>query len=331
MTSSNDEATMMRIKELLIPPSDFASDQANRRFAEIRSQRPPYYAAIEQGDITKIRQVWDEYETLPALEKARTIYPVKVESTEIGGIRAEIVTPVEGPAPENDGKILINLHGGGFIAGSYGRALLEAVPIASVGRILVATLDYRLAPEHVFPAASKDIAAAYRQLIADYRPENIGIYGCSAGGTLSAEAVAWLQGDGLPRPGAIAMICSNAARMGTGDSMQLGRALGLVVPQAPKLRWYFDGTDPNDPLVSPCASLDVLRSFPPTLLISATRDFFLSHTTHFHLQLVKAGIEAQLCIWDGLWHGFVWSTDLPESVEAYQIIVDFFGRHLGRP
>ena len=125
------------------------------------------------------------------------------------------------------------------------------------------------------------------------------------------------------------MICSNAARMGVGDSTTLGRALGVAVPQAAKLRWYFDGADPNDPLVSPCASQQVLARFPPTLLISASRDFFLSHTTHFHLQLIKAGVDARLCVWDGLWHGFVWSPQLAESTEAYDIITTFFTRTLG--
>jgi acetyl esterase/lipase len=323
-------ASAIHVSDLTVPPSDFASRSANRLLSEMRARRPAYYAAIENSDIAAIRELWDRDETQPALEKARALFPVAVESSVIGGVKAEIVTPVGGVAPENRNRILINLHGGGFIAGAGPRALLEAVPIASVGRIAVATLDYRLSPEHVFPAASKDIAAAYRHLLGRYRPENIGIYGCSAGGTLSAEAVAWLQKEYLPRPGAIAMICSNAARMGLGDSTHLAPALGISVPRAPKLRWYFDGTDPKDPLVSPCASPQVLQGFPPTLLISATRDFFLSHTTHFHLQLLKAGIEAQLCIWDGLWHGFVWWPELPESSDAYRIIVDFFRRHLGQ-
>jgi acetyl esterase/lipase len=328
MKSQVRDGTSGRFADLPIPPSDFASSLANEQFARMRADRPPYYDAIERSDVGRIRAVWDESETLPALEAARALYPVNIRTSEIGGIRAEIVTPTDGPAPENKGRILVNLHGGGFIAGSHARALLESVPVASIGRITVAALDYRLSPEHVFPAASEDIAAAYRGLLADYQPSCIGFYGCSAGGTLSAEAIAWLQKEGLPRPGAIAMICSNAARMGIGDSMHLARALGTTVPMAPKLRWYFDGTDARDPLVSPCVSMDVLKRFPPTLLISASRDFFLSHTTHFHLELVKAGIEAQLCIWDGLWHGFVWSPGLPEATEAYRLMTVFFQRHL---
>jgi len=329
MASSIHNGTV-RIADLDVPPSDFASDAARQELTRMHTARPPYYAAIETGDIEKIRTLWDEYETRPALEKALAAYPVQIETANLGGVKAEVVTPAGGIAPENRNRVLINLHGGGFIAGAHARALLEAAPIAAVGRIKVATLDYRLAPEHVFPAASEDIAAAYSSLLSDYPAANIGIYGCSAGGTLSAQAVAWFQKERLPCPGAIAMICSNAARMGVGDSTPLGRALGIAVPQATKLRWYFDGSNATDPLVSPCASPEVLAKFPPTLLISASRDFFLSHTTHFHLQLVKAGVTAQLCIWDGLWHGFVWSPMLPESIEAYTIVSSFFARQLGK-
>jgi monoterpene epsilon-lactone hydrolase len=318
-----------QIADLSVPLSDFASAPANDALLRMRAERPEYYAEFESGDVGKLRKLWDEHETRPALERARTLFPVTIEATTLGGIRADIVTPAEGVSSENRGRILINLHGGGFIAGAHLRALLEAVPIASVARIKVATLDYRLAPEHIFPAASEDIAAAYGALLGSYEPKNIGIYGCSAGGTLSAEAVAWFQKEKLPRPGAIAMICSNAARYGGGDSMTIGRALGIAVPQPQKMRWYFDGTDAKDPLVSPSASPATLSQFPPTLLISASRDFFLSHTTHFHLQLLKAGVEAQLCVWDGLWHGFVWAPELPESREVFELVAKFFARHLG--
>ena len=279
MKSALDAQGTVHVSELSVPVSDFASEEANEEFRRMRMQPPPYYKAFEGDDVGALRRLWDEHETLPALERAKALYPVRIETAESRRDQRRNSDSAWWDRAGNQSRVLINLHGGGFIAGGHARALLEAIPIASVGKIKVVTLDYRLAPEHVFPAASEDIAAAYRTLLAEYRPENIGIYGCSAGGTLSAEAVAWFQKEQLPPPGAIVMICSNAARMGTGDSSLLGRALGIAVPHPAKLRWYFDGSDPNDPLVSPCASSEVLAKFPPTLLISAGRDFFLSHTT----------------------------------------------------
>jgi epsilon-lactone hydrolase len=330
MKTTIDAAGTVHAPNLSLPLSDFASVRANEQFTRLRAEEPPYYKEFASGNITKLRQLWNEHDAMPALERAKKLFPVDIKSTRFGGIRADVVTPLGGIPPHNARRVLINLHGGGFIAGAGARALLEAIPVACVGNIKVITLDYRLAPEHTFPAASMDIAAAYQALLTQYQPNHIGIYGCSAGGTLAAQAVAWFDRHSLPEPGAIAMICSNAARMGTGDSMLLGRAFGVSVPPPTKLRWYFDGSDPNDPLVSPCASPDLLTRFPPTLLLSASRDFFLSHTTHMHLQLTKAGAESHLCVWDGLWHGFVWQPDLPESREAYEIISGFFDRKLGQ-
>jgi len=328
MTSAIDPNGTIRIGDLAVPASDFASDAARRELARLRKLKPLYVEAAASGDVATLRRLLDEHEAKPALARARALFPVEVEAATFGGVPADVVTPAGGVALENEGRVLVNLHGGGFFAGAGARALLEAVPIAAVGRIKVVTLDYRLAPEHLFPAASEDIAAAYQALLKDHRPEAVGLYGCSAGATLSAEAVAWFQSHGLPRPGAIAMVCGNAARMGQGDSAGLGRELGVVSSTPSNMRWYFDGSDPRDPLVSPCASPAVMAQFPPTLLVSASRDFFLSHSAYMHLQLVKAGVPAELCVWDGLWHGFVWSPELPESRDAYGIIARFFARHL---
>ena len=329
MKTKIDAAGTVHAANLSLPVSDFASASANKQFTRLRAEEPPYYKEFASGNIAKLRQSWDEHEAMPALERAKMLFPVDIKPTRLGGISADVVTPAGGIPAHNAQRVLINLHGGGFIAGAGARALVEAIPVAHVGNIKVITLDYRLAPEHTFPAASIDIAAAYQALLTEYQPSHIGIYGCSAGGTLAAQTVAWFHRHSLPAPGAIAMICSNAARMGTGDSMLLGRAFGVCVPPPTKLRWYFDGSDPNDPLVSPCASPDLLAKFPPTLLLSTSRDFFLSHTTHMHLQLTKAGANAHLYIWDGLWHGFVWQPDLPESREAYEIISSFFNSNLG--
>jgi acetyl esterase/lipase len=325
-----DAAGAVHVSELSVPLSDFASNQANAEFLRQWQEPRPFLKEFETGDIAKLRRLWDEQETFPALERARALFPVRIETARIGGIAADIVTPADGVSPDNSSHVLINLHGGGFIAGGGARALLEAIPIASVGKIKVVTLDYRLAPEHVFPAASEDIAAAYRALLEDHAAENIGLYGCSAGGTLAAQAIAWFDRHNLPQPGAIAMICSNASRMGAGDSIVLGRAFGISVPMPRNMRWYFDGTDAADPLVSPCASSDLMKRFPPSLLISASRDFFLSHTTYFHRRLVDAGAQSDLHVWDGLWHGFVWTPDLPESHEAFRLVSRFFAGHLGK-
>src|SRR6185436_9062136 len=144
----------------------------------------------------------------PYLERQHTLFPVEKRDTTIGGVHAWDYTPKQGVAAANRDRVLINLHGGGFVGCWPACAELESIPVASLGRIRVVSLDYRQQPKYRFPAASEDVAAAYRELLKTYKPENIGIYGCSAGGMLTGMAVAWFQKQGLPRPGAVALLCA---------------------------------------------------------------------------------------------------------------------------
>jgi acetyl esterase/lipase len=93
---------------------------------------------------------------------------------------------------------------------------------------------------------------------------------------------------------------------------------------------YFTGTDAMDPLVSPAYSLDVLAKFPPTLIMTASRDMALSSALFTHTQLLKAGAPAEIYVAEGLWHGFMFAPDLPEAADALNVIVKFFDRHLGK-
>jgi len=196
-----------------------------------------------------------------------------------------------------------------------------------------------MAPEYKSPAASEDVAAVYRELLKQYEPAAIGIYGCSAGGMLTAMAVAWFQKERLPAPGAIGLFCTPDGRnyMG-GDSGHLALPLGLppgstgtlpTTPSPPPMKNpYFGNADSNDPLFSPFVSSEVLSKFPPALLISGTRDPFLSNVLYIHRALAKAGVEADLNVWDGMWHNFLFEMNLPESKDAYGVIVKFFDKHL---
>ena len=99
-------------------------------------------------------------------------------------------------------------------------------------------------------------------------------------------------------------------------------------PRSPQLS-YFSGTNPKDPLVAPVNSPEVLAKFPPTLMITGTRGFELSAALYTHEQLVKAGVDTELHVWEGLFHGFFYNVDVPESKDALNVIVKFFDRRLG--
>lgn len=275
------------------------------------------------------------------LARQRELFPAATEDTTVGGVHAVVYTPSTGVAPENQGKVLINLHGGGFSGCWLGCAELESRPIAQLGRIKVVSLDYRQSPDHWFPAASEDVAAAYSELLKTYRPENIGIYGCSAGGMLTAMAVAWFQQHALPRPGAIGILCAGAAPTGPlfgGDAgyytMPLGEGRSMTTPATPGAPGigadYLKGTDPNDPLVAPANHPAVLAQFPPTLILSGTRSYDLSNAVYTHLALAKQEVPAELYVWEGMFHGFLYNPDVPESQECFAFIVRFFNKWLGK-
>jgi acetyl esterase/lipase len=279
------------------------------------------------------------------LARQKTLFPVAKQDTTIAGVHAYVFTPRSGVAPRNRRRVLINLHGGGFSGCFPGCAELESMPVASLARIEVISLDYREGPKYRFPAASEDVAAVYRHLLKHYPAANIGIYGCSAGGMLTGMSVAWFQKHGLPRPGAVGIFCAGAtlADLGFGGDASytaapLGEARPAPPPPAPSPAkaggvpplGYFAGTDPNDPEVAPAASDDVLRRFPPTLVITATRGFEMSSAVYTHSRLSRLGVDAELHVWDGMFHGFFYDPDVPESRDAYDVMVRFFDRHLGR-
>jgi epsilon-lactone hydrolase len=265
------------------------------------------------------------------------VFSVEKRDEKIGGVHVYVYTPKEGVAAKNKGRVLVNLHGGGFSGCWPGCAELESIPVSALGQVEVVSVDYREGPEYKFPAASEDVASVYQELLKTYKPQNIGIYGCSAGGIQTAMSVAWFQKHALPMPGAVGIFCASAGGVFGGDALYTAGPLGearMAPPMPPTPSRtpplsYFSGTDPKDPLVAPVGSPDVLANFPPTLMITGTRGFELSAALYTHEQLVKAGVETELHVWEGLFHGFFYNAEVPESKDAFNVMIKFFDRHLG--
>jgi acetyl esterase/lipase len=268
------------------------------------------------------------------LSRDYELFAVERKDQKIGGVHAYVYTPKTGISERNKKRVLINLHGGGFSGCWPGCAELESIPVSALGQIEVVSVDYREGPEYKFPAASEDVAAVFRELLKTHKPQEIGVYGCSAGGIQTAMSIAWFQAHELPSPGAIGIFCGSAGGIFGGDALYTAMPLGEArmasppPPGAPPPLSYFAGTDPKDPLVSPINSAEVLAKFPPTLIITGTRGFELSSALYTHEQLVKLGVQAELHVWEGLFHGFFYNMDVPESRDALNVIIRFFDRHL---
>jgi len=334
-----DEDGTVHLPAITLPGSSFLSEEtraALRKARELEKEDaatsngcPPMEGA-DRAQMAMIRKCEaDAYYKTTSYKRLRDLYAVTLTPQTISGVYTEVFTPNEGVAKRNRERVLINVHGGGFEGGSRTASHMESIPIASVGKFKIVSIDYRQAPEHEFPAASEDVAAVYRELLKTYKPKNIGIYGCSAGGLLTAEVVAWLQKEKLPLPGAVGMFCEGAGYWMEGDS---GKAFIAAVG---KPEWalsknpYFKNTDPANPLAFPVRSASVMAKFPPSLLIAGARDFALSSVVHTHSVLISQGVDAQLHVWEGLGHAFFFDPDLPQSREVYSVTVKFFDKHLG--
>ncbi len=272
----------------------------------------------------------------PYIARDHELFAVDRKDQKIGGVHVYDYMPKAGVSVKNRERVLINLHGGGFSGCWPGCAELESIPVAALGQIEVVSVDYREGPDNKFPAASEDVASVYQGLLKNHKPQDIGIYGCSAGGMQTAMSIAWFEKHSIPLPGAIGIFCASAGGIFGGDALYTAMPLGearLAPPMKPGARpplSYFADTDPKDPLVSPVSSPDVLGKFPPTLIITGTRGFELSSALYTHEQMVNLGVEAELHVWEGLFHGFFYNADVPESKDAFNVMIKFFDRHLGR-
>ena len=322
-----------------LPPSSLRSKQSiaiDDYWTAVVKAMPPNGCGTFVGknatEIAATRKCQAEsFYKIPYYTDLLKLYQVRLVDATMGGVPVEIVTPSGGIAARNSNRVLISLHGGGFIDGSRTYSRLEAIPVAAVGRIKVVSVDYRMAPIYKFPAASEDVEAVYRELLKTYDPKSIGIFGCSAGGLLTAESIAWLQSKNVPLPGAVGMFCSGGAHWSEGDSAQFSALWQEKVPQPARDDAYFKNVDFNDPLAFPVRSKEVMAKFPPSLLIASTRDHALSSVVYTHTMLVRQKVPAQLYIWEGMYHAFVGDPLLPEAQEAYDVIAKFFDQNLRVP
>jgi epsilon-lactone hydrolase len=265
-----------------------------------------------------------------ASAEARKLYPVNLEETTTAGVRTDIITPLDTPVA-NRGRVLINLHGGGFNSDSG--SLIEGVPICNLAKIRVVSVYYRLAPENPFPAAVEDVVAVYKELLKTYKPRDIGIFGTSAGAALTAEVTARLKQTSMPLPGALGMFSIHADYSRVTDSLQLFTLDGFPgdlergEPDHPRADPYIGTTNPQDPVLSPLFA--DLKNWPPSLLVTSTRDLLLSDTAMFHVALLRAGNDAQLVVYEALPHAFWYHFQLPETKEALQFMAKFFDDRLG--
>jgi len=258
---------------------------------------------------------------------------VTVQPTIIGGVKAYIVTPDSIP-PENQGKLLIHVHGGCYVLFPGEAGVTEAIMMAGFGHYKVISVDYRMPPEAYFPTALDDAVTVYRQELKTTPAKDIAFFGTSAGGALTLEMVLRARQEGLPMPGAIAPGTPMSDVTLTGDSFYTNEKVDNVLVsrngfcQAATVI-YAHGHNLADPLLSPVYG--DMHGFPPAILTTGTRDLLLSNTVRVDRKMLRSGDIAELEVFEGESHAqYQFDDTVPETREAFTEIGTFFGKYLGQ-
>jgi len=248
---------------------------------------------------------------------------VNVEKISVGGISAELINT-------RDAKpgIVLYLHGGAYAVGStyVHREFLSR--LAKTCQTKVLAINYRLAPEHPFPAALEDTLTAYNWLISEgYDPSTIVIAGDSAGGGLAIATLVSLRDKGIPLPACAVCISPWVNLSHTGEKNNNNNDPILNPELLNTFALYYAGyTDTTDPLISPFFA--DLKDLPPILIQAGTNEILEDQIKQFIEKNRLTGVEIELDLWDGLFHVFQIIPILPEAKRSLEKIAVFITNKL---
>ena len=220
-----------------------------------------------------------------------------------------------------DKRIYIDIHGGGLVFGAGEFCRLGGVRMAALHRVEVCAVDYRMPPDHPYPAALDDCLAVYADMVEQRGAENIVVGGSSAGGNLAAALMLRARDAGLPMPAGLVLQTPEVDLTESGDSFETLLGLDPVLKSrlTESIALYAAGHALDDPYLSPL--FGDLAGFPPTLLQTGTRDLFLSNTVRMHRALRDAGVAAELHVFEAMPHGSFMGA--PEDTGLHREIAGF--------
>lgn len=253
---------------------------------------------------------------------------VTYEEVSIAGLPALWANPLQAAAD----RVLLYFHGGGFVSGSKESHRKLAAHLAKAAGCRALIPDYRLAPQHTFPAQLDDARALYDWLLAQgYQPENIAFAGDSAGGNIATAAALALQRDNRPMPGAIVALSpwydmkANGATYESNAAADVAISRQLVQIFGPI---YLGGHSPTDPLANPLYA--DLAGLPPIFLTCGSHETLLDSVALFATQAQHAGVEVVLRVEDEMQHAYqLMAGRIPEADASIAAAGTWLREHLG--
>ena len=291
---------------------------------ELAARRVPYPAALSEAAkavLALSRPAAGAYPALDDKDGWRRLIAARNEASEqlsapyaarlkadvaawpLGGVPTYVATP-QGERLLGDRHVVFDIHGGALIFGGGESAVrFEAAAISlRTGRVTYA-LDYRVPPDGPYPAALEDCLAVYAALLAGHKAEDIVVSGTSAGGNLAAALLLRARDEGMPMPAGAILLTPELDLTESGDSFHTLMGLDTVLrSRLTEMNLYYAaGADLTHPYLSPL--LGDVAGFPPTFLQAGGRDIFLSNAILMHRKLRRAGVRAELHVWEGMPHG----------------------------
>lgn len=259
----------------------------------------------------------------PAVEKVLNTHQVKTDIRHIRGIPCMRIYPIK---PRVKWKIFYGF-GGGYVSGSPFEDLTITAPLAAKTGAMVVVPNYRLAPEHPWPAAIDDGLLVFKAL----SEEPFAIVGESAGGNLCLALMLRAKQLRLPLPSAAVFLSPWCDLTNSGDSLNKNDGRDPVLSAQHiefAAKHYVGDNDPENPMISPINGL-FDETFPPSLITTGSRDLLLSQSSKLADMLSEKGISVDLRVWEDLWHVFEWDDQLPEAQKSLTHIADFLLGHMG--
>jgi acetyl esterase/lipase len=262
-----------------------------------------------------------------ALSRIRPPKNVNFSTQPFPKFSAEWAIPATAFGHKHPGKVILYMHGGGYAVGSAlsHRGLVGKI-VAETG-IKALSLDYRLAPEHPFPAALEDSVYAYVWLLEKeaYNPKDIILMGDSAGGGLTLSTILKLKEIGIPQPLAVGLFSPWTDLTFSGDSIETHKErdpLLLTEPAKQWARWYHNDINPSHPHLSPL--FGDYSDTCPILIQVGTEEILLSDSLRMISNAKKYDVDIKVDIWEGMLHVFQFGWPyLPEAREAILKMADF--------
>ncbi len=255
------------------------------------------------------------------------------DDVEVTNVNIDEISALWCKTPEiNKDKVILFLHGGAYIAGSAKTSLYHSIYISRVSKTLLLSVNYRLAPEHPYPAALEDAVKVYKWLVEekDFLAKNIIVAGESAGGGLAVALLLKLRDLGLELPAAAVLISPWADLAFTGKSFRARAKLDPFLTSDGldfSANLYIGDANAKDPLISPVYA--DFHDLPPLFINAGTAEILYDDAVRVAERATVAGVDTILDIWDDMIHNFpAFAVVAPESQEAIEKIGEFVRKHL---